>query len=85
MMILVSCLLESIHYNLVRKIKPHIGGQVLHPTLLRKSSERVMHNKRFHKISIYKSRVVRDALRGFSQMCKPGQQYVALFFELCKL
>ena len=23
--------LESIHYNLVRKIKPHIGGQVLHP------------------------------------------------------
>ena len=37
---------ESIHYNLIRKMKPHIGGQVLHPTNLRKSSERVTHNRR---------------------------------------
>ena len=34
------------------KIRPHIGGQVLHPTNLRKSSERVTHNKRFHYISL---------------------------------
>ena len=63
-------MLESIHYNLVQKINPQIGGQVFHPTHLRKSSERVTHNKRFHKISLYKSLVVRHQLQGFSQMCR---------------
>ena len=33
-------------------MKPHMGVQVLHPTDLRKSSEQVMHNKRFHYISL---------------------------------
>ena len=74
--------LESIHYNIVRKIKPHIGGQVLHPKHLRKSSEWVTHNKGFLKISLYKSLVVRDPLRGFPQMCRMQIQYVALFFQL---
>ena len=36
--------LESVHNNLVEKIRSHIGGQVLHPTHLRKSSERVTYN-----------------------------------------
>ena len=44
--------LESVHNNLVRKMRPHIGGQVLHPTNLRKSSERVTHNRRLHYVSL---------------------------------
>ena len=61
-------ILESVHYNFVRKIRPHNGGQVLYPTNLRKSSERVTHNNRLHYV--YKSLVVRDPLRGFSQFCR---------------
>ena len=74
-------ILESIHYNIVvRKIRPHIGGQVLYQTHLRKSPERVTHNKIFHKISLYKSFVVRDSLWGFSQNCR--MQNLILFFEI---
>ena len=47
-----SHFLESIHDNLVRKIRPHFGVQVLHPTNLIKFSERVTHNKRFHYVSL---------------------------------
>ena len=62
--------LESVHYNLVWKMICHIGVQVLHPANLRTSSERVTHNNWFHKILLYKSHVLHDPLRGFSQMCR---------------
>ena len=39
--------LESVHNNLVRKIRPHIGGQVLHPTNLRKLEENL---KKLHYV-----------------------------------
>ena len=44
--------LESVHNNIVQKIRPHIGGQVLHPIHLRNSSERFTHNKRLHKVNL---------------------------------
>ena len=47
-----------------------------------------MHNKRFRKLSLYKSLVVRVPLRGFSEMCRiqnlATNAYVVLFFELSK-
>ena len=38
--------------SFVVRLMTHIGGQVLHPKNLRKSSELVMHNKGFHYISL---------------------------------
>ena len=58
--------LESIHYNLVRKIRQHIGGQFLHQTNLRKSAG---HTQQGSSLTLHKSLVVRDPLRGFSQIC----------------
>ena len=58
--------LESIHYNLVRKIRQHIGGQFLHQTNLRKS---VGHAQQGSSLTLHKSLVVRDPLWGFSQIC----------------
>ena len=66
----ISILLEFVHNILVRKIIPHIGGKVLNTTNLRKSSERVTHNKRLHYVSLRKCNNVHDRLRGFSQICR---------------
>ena len=59
--------LESIHYNLVLKIRQHIGGQFLHQTNLRKSAS---HTQQGSLRTLHKSLVVCDPLRGFSQICR---------------
>ena len=46
-------------------MRPHIGGQVLHPTNLRKSAG---HTQQGSSLTLHKSLVVRDPLRGFSQI-----------------
>ena len=67
----VCKLLESVHNNLVRKIRQHIGGQFLHQTNLRKSAGHTQQGSSLtlHKSHVY-SHVVRDPLQGFSQICR---------------
>ena len=46
--------LESIHYNLVLKIRQHIGGQFLHQTNLKKSAG---HTQQGSSLTLHKSHV----------------------------
>ena len=74
--LIINCgVLESIHYNLVRKIRQHIGGQFLHQTNLRKSAG---HTQQGSSLTLHKSLVVRARCED----AKPEHQYVASFFEL---
>ena len=52
--------LESIHYNLVRKIRKHFGGQFLHQTNLRKSAGHTQQTQQGSSLTLHKSRVTRS-------------------------